>query len=138
MNIKTFIFPGIYSTLCIISICIAFYGGYSQHINKVSIIGWLLIIPFCVMAMVYSKKTLFNNNIGGKDAVKEGFKFIVFSTIILVIFQAIFFTMDFKAYKRNDMSSTVNVPKSAIPITERYNPLSSHLDGSLSAAEFVR
>ena len=99
MNIKTFIFPGIYSTLCIVSICIAFYGGYSQHINKVSIIGWLLIIPFCVMAMLYSKKTLFNNNIGGKDAVKEGFKFIVFSTIILVIFQAIFFTLDFKAYK---------------------------------------
>ena len=99
MNIKTFIFPSIYSTLCIVSTCIAFYGGYSQHINKISIIGWLLIIPFCVMAMMYSKKTFFNNNIGGKNAVKEGLKFIVFSTIILVIFQAIFFTLDFKAYK---------------------------------------
>ncbi len=99
MNIKTFIFPIIYSTISILSICIAFYGGYSKYINKVSIISWLLIIPFCVMAMVYSKKTIFNNYIGGKDAVKEGLKFIVFSSIILVIFQAIFFTLDFKAYK---------------------------------------
>lgn len=99
MNIKNFIFPAIYSSLCIVSICIAFYGGYSQHINKVSIIGWLLIIPFCAGSMMYSKKTQFNNNIGGKDAVKEGLKFIVYSTIILVIFQAIFFTMGFKAYK---------------------------------------
>ena len=99
VSIKSFLFPSIYSALVIIATCITFYGGFASHINKVTIIGWLLIIPFCVGSMVYSKKALFNNNIGGKDAVKEGFKFIVFSTIILVIFQAIFFTMDFKAYK---------------------------------------
>nr|MBP6757122.1 hypothetical protein [Bacteroidia bacterium] len=77
MNLKSFLFPTIYSALCIISTSIAFYGGYSKSINTVSIIGWLLIIPFCVMAMIYAKKTQFNNSIGGKDAVKEGFKFIV-------------------------------------------------------------
>lgn len=99
MNLKSFLFPTIYSALCIISTSIAFYGGHSKSINTVSIIGWLLIIPFCVMAMIYAKKTQFNNSIGGKDAVKEGFKFIVYSTILLVIFQAIFFTLDFKAYK---------------------------------------
>ena len=31
--------------------------------------------------------------------MKEGLKFVIFSTVILVIFQAIFFTIDFKAYK---------------------------------------
>lgn len=99
MNIKSFLFPSLYSALLIIATCIAFYGGYSQSINTVTIIGWLLIIPFCVIAMIYSKRIIYNNVIGGKDLVKEGLKFIIFSTIILVIFQAVFFTLDFKAYK---------------------------------------
>lgn len=101
MSPKSFLFPTIYSVLLIIATCITFYGGYAQHINKVTIIGWLLIIPFCVFAMLYAKKSNYNNTIGGKDAVKEGLKFIIFSTIILVIFQAVFFELDFKAYKIN-------------------------------------
>lgn len=101
MNIKSFLFPSIYSVLLIIATCITFYGGYSQSINTVTIIGWLLIIPFCVVAMIYSKRNIYDNVIGGKDLVKEGLKFIIFSTIILVIFQAVFFTLDFKAYKIN-------------------------------------
>ncbi len=105
MNAKTFIFPAIYSALLISATCIAFYGGFSQKINTVTIIGWLLIIPFCVFAMIYSKKVIYKGNIGGKDAVKEGLKFIIFSTIILVIFQAIFFELDFKAYKINFMQT---------------------------------
>jgi hypothetical protein len=105
MSPKTFIYPTIYSLLLIAATCITFYGGYTEHINKVTIIGWLLIIPFCVFAMLYAKKTIYNGNIGGKDAVKEGLKFIIFSTIILVIFQAIFFTLDFKAYKIDFMQT---------------------------------
>jgi hypothetical protein len=101
MNTKSFLFPLLYSTLLIVATCITFYGGFANHINQVTIIGWLLIIPFCVAAMIYSKKTLYNNNIGGKDAVKEGLKFVIFSTVILVIFQSVFFTLDFKAYKVN-------------------------------------
>ena len=99
MSPKTFLFPSLYSSLLIIATCIVFYGGYSQSINTVTIIGWLLIIPFTVVAMIYSKRTIYNNVIGGKDLVKEGLKFVIFSTVILVIFQAIFFTLDFKAYK---------------------------------------
>jgi len=99
MNAKSFIFPAIYSSLVIAATCITFYGGYINHINKVTIIGWLLIIPFCVAAMIYAKKNIYQNIIGGKDAVKEGLIFIVFSSIILVVFQAIFFELDFKAYK---------------------------------------
>lgn len=105
MNPRIFLFPSIYSAIVIIATCITFYGGYTNHINKVTIIGWLLIIPFCVFAMLYAKKTFYNGNIGGKDAVKEGLKFIIFSTIILVIFQSIFFTLDFKAYKVDFMQT---------------------------------
>ncbi len=105
MSSKTFIFPAIYSLLVISATCITFYGGYSENINKVTIIGWLLIVPFCVAAMIFAKKSIYKNNIGGKDAVKEGLKFIIFSTIILVIFQSIFFTLDFKAYKINFMQT---------------------------------
>ncbi|MES2566453.1 MAG: DUF4199 domain-containing protein [Bacteroidota bacterium] len=101
MNPKSFLYPIIYSALIIIATCITFYGGFIKYINTVTILGWLLIIPFCVLAMLYAKKEMYQGNIGGKDAVKEGLKFIVFSTIILVIFQCIFFTLDFKAYKIN-------------------------------------
>lgn len=99
MNPKSFLYPAIYSSLLIIATCITFYGGFINYINTVTIIGWLMIIPFCVLAMLYAKKEMYNGNIGGKDAVKEGLKFVVFSTVILVIFQVIFFTLDFKVYK---------------------------------------
>jgi glucose uptake protein GlcU len=105
MTLKSFLFPLLYSTLYIIAICFTFYGGYDTSINKVVIIGWLAIIPFCVMAMIYAKKNFYNNTIGGKDAVKEGLKFIVYSTIILIIFQAVFFTIDFKEYKIHFMET---------------------------------
>ena len=105
MHFKSFLFPLIYSTLIITATCITFYGGYAHSINKIAIIGWLLIIPFCVFAMVYSKRTLYNNTISGKDAVKEGLKFVLFSTIILVAFQSVFFILDFKAYKINFIQS---------------------------------
>lgn len=105
MNAKTFIFPTIYSLLLILATCITFYSGHANHMNKVTIIGWLLIIPFCVGAIVYAKKAIYQNNIGGKDAVKEGLKFIIFSSIILVVFQAIFFTLDFKDYKIDYMQT---------------------------------
>ena len=101
MSSKTFIFPSIYSVLVIIATCITFYGGYTAHINKVTIIGWLLIIPFCVASMLYAKKVIYQGNIGAKDAVKEGLKFVIFSSIILMVFQTIFFELDFKAYKIN-------------------------------------
>lgn len=101
MNFKTLLFPVIYSALCISSICFVFYGGHIEHINKVSIIGWLFIVPFTVLAMVYAKKTMYDNYIGGRDAVKEGLKFIVISSLILVAFQSAFFILDFKEYKIN-------------------------------------
>ena len=105
MSPKTFLFPVLYSSLIIAATCITFYGGHSKSINAVSIIGLLLVIPFCVFAMIYSKRVIHNNIIGGKDLVKEGLKFIVFSIIILVIFQIIFFELDFKAYKVNHMQT---------------------------------
>jgi len=128
MNIKSFLFPSIYSALLIIATCVVFYGGHIQLINTVTIIGWLLIVPFCVMAMIYSKRSIYNNEIGGKDLVKEGLKFIVFSTIILVIFQAIFFELDFKAYKVNFMQangfelSKIQIKSGHLKITEAQIP----------------
>ena len=128
MNIKSFLFPLLYSALIIAATCITFYGGHSKSINAVSIIGLLLVIPFCVIAMIYSKRVIHNNIIGGKDLVKEGLKFIVFSTIILVIFQAIFFELDFKAYKVNFIQtygfelSKIQIKSGHLKITEAQIP----------------
>lgn len=128
MNIKSILFPSIYSALLIIATCIVFYGGHSSSINTVTIIGWLLIVPFCVVSMIYSKRVIYNNVIGGKDLVKEGLKFIIFSTIILVIFQAVFFTLDFKAYKVNFIQTygfelaKEQIKKGHLTITEAQIP----------------
>ena len=105
MNFRSFLFPLLYSAIYISAICITFYGGHAEHMNKVAIAGWLLIVPFCVAAMVYAKKNFYAGQIGGKDAVKEGFRFIIFSTILLVIFQSIFFILDFKEYKIDFMQT---------------------------------
>lgn len=100
-SLKSFLFPVTYSAIYSIAMLIAFYGGFQNKLNSVSIIGWLLIVPFCVMAMIYAKKTMYNNYIGGKDAAKEGFTFLILSTVLLIVFQTIFFETGFKAYKIN-------------------------------------
>lgn len=105
MILKSFLFPVIYSVIYIAAICFTFYGGHTDRINLVTNVCWLLLIPFCVAAMIYAKKSIYNNSIGGKEAVKEGFKFLIFSSVILVIFQAIFFTLDFKEYKIHFMQT---------------------------------
>lgn len=128
MNKNNFLFPVIYSSIYILAVCIAFYSGRTNHINTASIVGWLLIIPFCVGAMLYARKNNYNGHIGGKDAAKEGLKFIIFSTIILVIFQSIFFTIDFKEYKLNfiqtygfDLAKT-QIKNGNLKITEAQIP----------------
>lgn len=105
MPVTFFLFPAIYSAIVMLATCVAFYGGYTQYMNTVSIIGWLLIVPFCVLAILYAKKKRYQGHIGGRNAVKEGLAFILFSTILLVIFQSVFFTLDFKAYKINFMQT---------------------------------
>jgi hypothetical protein len=105
MTSKSFLFPVIYSAVYIGLVCFTFYGGHANRINLITNAAWLLTVPFCVAAMIYAKKNLYHNHIGGKEAVKEGFKFLIFSTLILVIFQAIFFTLDFKEYKINFMQT---------------------------------
>ena len=95
MTFKSFLFPVIYSAVCISAICFTFYGGHVDHINEASIAGWLLIVPFCVAAMVYAKKNFYNNSIGGKASVKEGFTCFSFSTRLLGTFGTLVFTADF-------------------------------------------
>lgn len=105
MSSKSFLFPIIYSAIVIIATCITFYGGYADNINKVTIIGWLLIVPFCVASMLYSKRVIYHHQISGRDLVRAGLSFVVLSSLILIAFQAVFFTLDFKEYKINFMQT---------------------------------
>jgi ammonia channel protein AmtB len=128
MTAKSFLFPVIYSAIYIAAVCFTFYGGHTNHINEAAIAGWLLIVPFCVAAMIYAKKNMYNGSIGGKEAVKEGFKFLIFSTVILVLFQSVFFTLDFKEYKINFMQTygvelaKAQIAKGHLTITEAQIP----------------
>lgn len=98
---KSLLFPIAYSTLYILSICFTFYGGHQKSLNAVYIIGWLMLIPFCVAAMVYAKKAHYQNQISGRDAAKEGLKFIILSSVILIVFQTVFFMTDLRDFKIN-------------------------------------
>lgn len=60
-----------------------------------------MLIPFCIAAMVFAKKTHYQNNISGRNAAKEGLKFIIYSSIILIIFQTVFFVTDLRDFKVN-------------------------------------
>lgn len=105
MNFKSFLIPIIYSSLVIVSVCIAFYGGILPQLNKITIIGWLLLLPFCLIHIKYIKSVNYNNTIGGRDATKEGLRFVVISTLILLVLQTIFFILDFKDYKIHYMNT---------------------------------
>ena len=89
----------------IMAVCVCFYGGMQPQLNKITIFGWLLLFPFCLLHIKYIKTANYNNLIGGREATKEGLIFVVISTLILLAFQTIFFILDFKDYKIHYMQT---------------------------------
>ncbi len=99
MKSKLFLFAIIYSALSILSICIAFYGGYIHLLNYVYLFSLLGLLPFVLLAVKTFRDKENGGVLSGKEAFKAGLKCVVSSAIILSVFQAVFFTLDFKEYK---------------------------------------
>lgn len=105
MNRRLIIFSLIYSLLVIATICISFYGGYVKLLNVVYFLTLVCMFPFVLAFLWQLRNNEGGGFIGGRQAVKEGLKFVMLSTVILCLFQAAFFKMDFKEYKVNHMRS---------------------------------
>lgn len=94
-----------YTLLFATAVCVVFYGNHIKYITHVYLIGLLCMFPFVYAAVWFQRKDVHDGEIGGKDAGKEGLKFVVMTTLFLVIFQAVFFIASFRDYKVNYMQT---------------------------------
>ncbi len=93
----------IYSVLFAATVCIVFYGGHIQYLTYAYLIGTLCMFPFIYMAVLMKRNR--DGVLAGRDAVKEGLRVVLAATIFMVLFQVIFFRMDFREYKVNFMQT---------------------------------
>ncbi len=98
-----FLLALVYSILFAATVCTVFYGGYVKYITHAYLIGLLFMAPFIYFTIQLKRKR--EGGIGGREAVKEGLRFVVAATLYMALFQVIFFEMDFKEYKINFMQT---------------------------------
>jgi len=101
---SSFILALIYSLLFAATVCIVFYGDHISYITHAYLIGLLFMLPF-IYAAIWQKRKQNGGIIGGRDAVKEGLRFVIAATLFMSLFQVIFFELDFREYKINFMQT---------------------------------
>lgn len=91
----------LYSLLFIAAVCFVFYGGQTKYITHVYLIGLMLMLPFIFAAIYFQRERSYNGLISGREAVREGLIFTVTATVILIVFQAVFYQISFHDFKVN-------------------------------------
>jgi len=99
----SFLLAFIYSLLFAATVCLVFYGDRVKYITHAYLIGLLFMLPFVFWTVWLKRKR--EGVLSGRDAVKEGLRFVVAATLFMALFQVIFFEMDFKEYKINFMQT---------------------------------
>lgn len=99
MKNKPLLFAIIYSALFIAAACITFYGHYDRAFNTVFVMGLAALLPFVVLTIKVQRDTVYKGVISGREAAKEGMRFVFFSFIFLVIFQVAFFYGGLREYR---------------------------------------
>jgi len=102
---KSVILAFIYAVLFSALVCFVFYGNHIKYITHAYLIGLLFMLPFVYAAVWFQKRDVYQGEIGGRVAGKEGVKFVVIATLFLVVFQIVFFETSFKEYKINYMQT---------------------------------
>jgi len=101
MSKRLILFSTLYVAFTISSICISFYGGYIKQLNLVYFLTLLSFLPFVFVYLLQLRNKDNGGAISGKDAMKQALKMVMLSTLLLTLFQVVFFEMDFKDYKIN-------------------------------------
>ena len=99
---KPIVFTLIFSLLAIAFKLSIFYGGWqTQKIGILSHIAILLaMLPFVAFLIIQIRKEQ-GGEIGGKEAFKEGLKFVVLSAVLISVFNYVFYEMVLGEYIRN-------------------------------------
>jgi hypothetical protein len=105
MNKRLIFFSLLYVLFTTSSICISFYGGYIKQLNLVYFLTLLSFFPFVFIYLLQIRNKEYGGTISGKDAMKQALKMVMLSTLLLTIFQVVFFELDFKEYKINHIKS---------------------------------
>jgi hypothetical protein len=101
---KSLTVAAIYALLFSALICFVFYRNHVNYITHAYFLGLLGLFPFVYIA-VWLARSDRGEQISGRDAGKEGIRFVVMVTLLLVVFQIIFFEVSFKEYKINYMQT---------------------------------
>ena len=81
----------LYSLLFIAGVCYSFYGMEAKNITYAYLLGSLAILPFVFFVVWRQRETVYGGSMSGKDAAKEGMKFVVVVILILIVFQIVIF-----------------------------------------------
>ncbi|MGZ3902030.1 MAG: DUF4199 domain-containing protein, partial [Bacteroidia bacterium] len=95
----------VYALLFSVAVCLVFYGNHFKYITHVYFAGLLGLFPFVYLTIWLARKDRPEGEIGGKEAAKEGFRFILVATFFLIIFQIGFFEASFREFKINYMQT---------------------------------
>lgn len=99
---RVLIFSLVYSLLSIAAILLAYSGKIGtpvKAINATYLLSTLAMFPFIFITIKLFRDKDNGGNIGGKEAIRTGLRFVAFSAIVLVIFQLIFFYSGFREFK---------------------------------------
>ena len=101
MSKRLILFSLLYVFFTVSSICISFYGCYVKQLNLIYFLSLLAFFPFVFIFLLQLRNKDNGGIISGRDAMKQALKMVLLSTLLLTIFQIVFFELDFKDYKIN-------------------------------------
>ena len=105
MNKRLILFSLLYVAFTIVAICISFYGGYIKQLNLIYFLTLLFFLPFVFIYLLQIRNKENGGVISGRVAMEQALKMVMLSTLLLTIFQVVFFELDFKEYKINHIKS---------------------------------
>ncbi len=99
MKNKPFLFAIIYAVIYVTGTLALYFSQRFELFNMVYIMGMAMLIPFIILTIKIQRDTVYNGVISGKDAAKEGMRFVVYSAVLLVLFQTAFYYAGWRDFK---------------------------------------
>jgi predicted secreted protein len=107
MKNKPLLLAGIYSLIYIVSTLFFYTTERFSNLNMVYLLAMALILPMVILTIKIERDETNHGYISGREAVKAGMRFVLYSTLILMLFQAIFYYSGWREFKINALPSYV-------------------------------
>jgi hypothetical protein len=99
MKNKPLLFAVIYAAVYITGTLVLYFSQRFALFNMVYIMGMALLIPFIILTIKIQRDTVYNGIISGREAAKEGMRFVLYSALLLVLFQSVFYYAGWRDFK---------------------------------------